>query len=74
VARGLGSAPAAGGFNAFGHEIVLESFGWEFASIVYFAEELEFPRNVVGRVGWLQQFRIAIVDYEGILHLSKYDD
>jgi hypothetical protein len=28
----------------------------------------------VGRVGWLQQFRVAIVDYEGILHLSKYDD
>ena len=65
---------AAGGFTAFGHEIILESFGWEFASTVYFAEELEFPRNVVGRFGWLQQFRIAIVDYEGVLHLSKYDD
>jgi len=65
---------AAGGFTAFGHEVILESFGWEFASTVYFAEELEFPRNVVGRFGWLQQFRIAIVDYEGVLHLSKYDD
>jgi len=65
---------AAGGFTAFGHEIILESFGWEFSSTVYFAEEMEFPRNVVGRLGWLHQFRIAIVDYEGVLHVSKYDD
>lgn len=65
---------ATGPFTAFGHSVRLSCFEWEFDAIVYFAERLEFPRNVVGRNGWLQHFRVRIVDYESALYISHYDD
>jgi hypothetical protein len=29
---------------------------------------------VRGRVGWLNQLRVGLVDYEGKLYLSRYDE
>ena len=64
---------AAGGFDAFGHAVDIDCFGFSIQSTVYFARDYNFYRNVLGRNGWLQRFRIAIIDYDSILHISYYD-
>ncbi len=65
---------AAGSFDAYGHRLMLSCLDWEFEATVYFAKPPDFPRNVVGRSGWLQYFRLAVIDHDSILHLSQYDD
>lgn len=59
-------------FQAYGHEVMIACFDWQFNSVVYFATP-EIHRNVLGRHGWLQQFRLALIDYDSILHLSHYN-
>jgi hypothetical protein len=64
---------AEGTFTGFGHEVSMCAFGFEFSATVYFAN-FRYPRNVLGRYGWLQQMRIGIVDYEGKLFVARYGD
>jgi Aspartyl protease len=64
---------ATGLFTAFGHEVTISCFDWTWDATVYFSADQGFTRNVVGRNGWLQQFKVAVVDYDSILHLSRYD-
>jgi hypothetical protein len=61
-----------GSFDAFGHTLTLETLGYTFE--VYFAAHESFTRNVLGRRGWLDQVRLGIVEYEGKLYLSCYDE
>ena len=42
--------------------------------MVYFAAPADFSRSVVGRSGWLQHFRLGLIDYDTMLLLSHYDD
>lgn len=65
---------ATGSFLAFGHEVSITAFGYQFNVIAYFTVMRDFKRNVLGRKGWLQQLRIGIIDYDGKLYLSAYDD
>jgi hypothetical protein len=65
---------AAGSLEAYGHTVLLSCFDWEFEAMVYFAASSEHPRNVVGRSGWLQQFRLAIIEHDTVLFLSHYND
>jgi hypothetical protein len=62
-----------GGVEGYGHFVTLESLGMEFDSIVYFAKDPGFNRNLLGRYGWLQQLRIGLTDYDGLLYLSRYN-
>lgn len=64
---------AAGSFWAFGHQITLITEDFEFDSVVFFAQEESFRRNVLGRHGWLDRVKIAINDYDGQLFLSRYE-
>ena len=64
---------ASGPFIGFGHEILLCTLGFEVTTIIYFAN-FTYPRNVLGRHGWMQQMRIGIIDYDGSLFVSRYDD
>ncbi len=43
-----------------------------FDSMVFFTENADFNKNVVGRIGWLDQVIIGLNDSEGKLYLSKY--
>lgn len=61
-------------FETFGHEVDIESFEWRTTATVYFAADREFPRNVLGRNGWIRQFRLGLLDYDSALHISHYDD
>jgi hypothetical protein len=45
-----------------------------FETTVYFAEEASFNRNVLGQQGWLDRLRLGLMDYEGKLYLSDYND
>jgi len=63
-----------GSFTAYGHALTLASLGFELDVMVYFASTPSFPRNVLGRYGWLQQLKLGIVDYEGKLYLGRYDE
>ena len=61
-------------FSAFGHEVTISCFEWQWNSVVYFPAQPEIRRNVLGRHGWLQQFRVALIDYDSILHISRYNE
>jgi hypothetical protein len=63
-----------GSFDAFGHTLTLETLGYAFDVTVYFAAHESFTRNVLGRHGWLDQVKLGVVEYEGKLYLSRYDE
>jgi hypothetical protein len=63
----------AGSFAAYEHEVTVHTLGVEFSAIVFFAQDPAFTRNFLGRSGWLDRLRVAIVDYDRMLFLSAYD-
>lgn len=63
-----------GYINTYGHEITLHTLGLTFHTLAYFSEVKNLPRNLLGRVGWLQLIRLAIIDYDQELYLSNYDE
>ncbi|MDX2031434.1 MAG: hypothetical protein SF339_12235 [Blastocatellia bacterium] len=63
-----------GGFQTYGHEVTLSAGGLDLTTIVYFAADPGITRNVLGRQGWLDRLRIGLVDYEGKLYLSHFND
>lgn len=65
---------ATGYFTAFGHELTLSVLDIETVSTVYFAKEESFTRNVLGRQGWLDRVKLGLIDYEGKLLLSVYNE
>jgi hypothetical protein len=62
----------AGSFTAYRHEITIQTLGIEFSAVVFFAQDSTFNRNFLGRSGWLDRLRIAIVDYDRLLFVSPY--
>ncbi len=71
--RGEWIGTATGRFKAYGHDLTLLAFGLQFDVTVFFAEKMGFGRNVLGRLGWMQQLKLGIVDYEGKLFVGRYD-
>ena len=67
-------ATVTGTFVAYGHEVTIEVLGLVTTTIVYFAADENFRRNVLGRQGWLDRVRLGLIDYEGKLFLSDYND
>lgn len=62
----------AGSFAAYEHEVTIQTLGIEFSAAVFFAQDPTFSRNFLGRSGWLDRLRIAIVDYDRMLFVSPY--
>jgi hypothetical protein len=65
---------ATGRFRAYGHSVTLSVLGYDFDCGVYFAESQSFNRDVLGRQGWISRIRLGLVDYDGKLYLSDYND
>ena len=63
----------AGNFVTHQHAVIVETCGIQFESVVYFARDGAVSRSFVGRGGWLDHFRLAIVHYERDLFLSLYE-
>ncbi|MGA2327199.1 MAG: retropepsin-like aspartic protease [Bryobacteraceae bacterium] len=68
------STPTGGRLDVYGHTLTLSCLDWEFETMVYFAALPEYPRNVLGRSGWLQRFRLGLIEHDALLFLSQYDD
>lgn len=64
---------ANGSFKAFGHQMTLVIEDYDFDSTIYFAEDENFSRNVLGRHGFLDRVIIGINDYDGKLYLSRHE-
>src|SRR5436190_21999348 len=60
--------------TAYGHEVVLETLGVQFQTMVYFAEGDDVGRNLLGRQGWLQLIKLGLIDYDSELYLGLYDE
>lgn len=65
---------ATGSFNAYGHEVTISVGQLEWQGVAYFAEDENFPINVVGRRSFLDRLRAGVVDYEQLLYLGPYDE
>lgn len=63
---------AVGTFVAYAHEVNLVVLEIEVFTRVYFAEDENYNRNVLGRQGFLDQVKLGLIDYEGKLLLSDY--
>ena len=64
---------ATGSFIAYGHSLTLRTAGFEFDSMVFFAADEYFNRNVLGRFGWLDRVVIGLNDYDCKLYLNRYE-
>jgi predicted aspartyl protease len=63
---------ATGDFQTYGHEVTVSVFDLEWQAVVYFAESDSLSLNVLGRFGFLDRLRIAVVDYDEQLYLGLY--
>lgn len=63
-----------GNFRAFGHELTVRFLDLEFYTKVYFAENENIRKSVLGRQGWLDRVKLGLIDYEGKLLLSAYEE
>jgi predicted aspartyl protease len=60
-------------FNAYGHEVQIEVLGIVVHSLVYFFADQAIRKNVLGRRGWLDRLRVALVDYDRTLYVGEYE-
>jgi len=65
---------ATGRFLTYGHPVTLEVLGLTFETTAYFAADPQYSRNVLGRRGFLDLVRIALIDYDGRLYLGPYEE
>ena len=60
-------------FDAYGHEVELSALGLTTFSMVYFSADVTIHKNVLGRVGWLDRVRLALVEHDSQIYLAPYD-
>jgi hypothetical protein len=65
---------ATSSFYAYGFRVNLTAAEIELDSMVFFAEDESFNKNVLGRITWLDNLIFGLIDYEGKIYLSKYGD
>lgn len=65
---------ATGALETYGHWVTVSVLGIEYETIVYFAKYHGFNRNIMGRQGWLNRIRLGLIDHDGKLYLSEYND
>lgn len=60
-----------GSFLTYGHNVTMNVDEFSFDTMVYFAVDHSFKRNVVGRFGLMQQMLFGVDDYAGELYLAS---
>jgi hypothetical protein len=63
-----------GSFDVYGHWATIGILGYQYETMLYFAKDHAYSRNILGRQGLLDRVRLGLVDYEGKLLLSDYND
>lgn len=59
---------ANSGFEAYGHEIELTTFGVATQSIVYFFADPMIDKDVLGRIGWLHRVRLGLNHHDSKIY------
>ena len=67
------SAAGGGAIEAYGHEVTVTVLGRTGSAFVYFTAHYGFSRNVLGRKGWLDRFKLGIEHYRSKLYLGNLD-
>ena len=65
---------ATGSFYAYGFRVTLLTGEIELDSMVFFAEDESFTKNVLGRITWLDSLVLGLVDKDGEIYLSRVDE
>lgn len=65
---------ATSSFYAYGFRVTLIAAEIELDSMVFFAEDESFNKNVLDRITWLDNLIFRLIDYEDKIYLSKYGD
>ncbi len=65
---------ATGGFYAYGFRVTLLTADLEFDSMVFFAEDVSFTKNVLGRITWLDNLALGLVAGAGKIYLSRFEE
>ncbi len=65
---------ATGSFLTYRHEVTLSVLEIDLVTTVCFAADHSFSRNLLGRQGRLDRIRLSLIDYDGKLYLSDYND
>lgn len=61
-------------FEAYGHEVDITALGVTTRTTVYFFADPMINKNVLGRTGWLDRVKLALVHHDNKLYLNPYDD
>jgi len=70
----LSVSTATGTSLTFGRELTLSVLDIEQYISIYFIADEGIKRNVLGRLGFLSNVQLGLIDYEGRLLLSRYGD
>jgi predicted aspartyl protease len=62
---------ATGVFKTFEHWVTLSCLDYDFDIPALFATDENYNRNVLGRIGFLNQVQLGLNDYEGKIYLSS---
>lgn len=65
---------ATGAFRVYGHRLSMAALGFQFKAMVYYAADESVVRSVLGRRGFIEQLRLCLIEHDGELYVSKYDD
>ena len=63
-----------GSFTAYRHFVTMAVLDYVFDAGVCFAKDASLTRNVLGRLGFLDRIKLGLVDYDGKLYFSRYDE
>jgi hypothetical protein len=63
----------AGTLATLGHEVTLQTLEISFQSFIYFAKYPGVERNLLGRTGWLDRLRIALIHYDSLFYYDDYN-
>lgn len=61
-----------GSFQAFGHEVTIETLGPRWSALVFFHAIGNPAHSFIGRRGWLDRVRMGIVHHERRLFLGQH--
>ncbi len=57
-------------FTAYAHTVTLNTFGIAFESMVLFSPAYETNRNILGRIGWLDNLHLALTMNNEMIYLN----
>lgn len=61
-------------FQVFGHWLKVVELDFQIEAMSYFAADERISRSVLGRRGFIDQIRLCLIEHDGELYVSKYDD